>query len=254
MGRFRDEVRTVRSHVKFFGWQGALALLLKEKQSRLQVPVALRTSSLTAPFVLRTHSDDLGTFEKVIAYGEYDLPELEGIRTIVDAGANIGMASIFFAKRFPGARIIALEPEPSNFELLVRNLAEYPNVVCLRKALWTKRGRVTIFDPGIGTDAFRASGVDGAGAVDDSLGTVECVSILDLLAEYSLSKIDLLKVDIEGAEKEVFESADAWIDRVDAIVIELHDRFKRGCSRAVYNATTMFQREIHKGENVFLLR
>lgn len=76
----------------------------------------------------------------------------------------------------------------------------------------------------------------------------------DVLREYHLDTIDLLKVDIEGSEKELFAAADSWIGQVDAICLELHDRFKPGCSRAFYQAVGDFRTEFRLGEDVLVLR
>ena len=73
-----------------------------------------------------------------------------------------------------------------------------------------------------------------------------------LMAEMNLDSIDLLKVDIEGAEKEVFEDCD-WMQRVDCLIIELHDRFKPGCSRAVNSVTREFSRS-QRGEMTLYTR
>jgi hypothetical protein len=61
-------------------------------------------------------------------------------------------------------------------------------------------------------------------------------------------------MDIEGSEKEIFEVPAPWIDQVNVIAIELHDRFKRGCSLAFYSATLGFRREFHRGESIFVAR
>ena len=61
-------------------------------------------------------------------------------------------------------------------------------------------------------------------------------------------------MDIEGAEKEVFENASSWISRVGVVEVEMHDRLKPGCSQAVYGATKGFDHEFRKGETVFLVR
>lgn len=74
------------------------------------------------------------------------------------------------------------------------------------------------------------------------------------MRDYKLNHIEILKIDIEGAEKEVCESASAWIDKVGMMAIELHDRHKAGCSRSFYNATNGFDAEINRGENVFVVR
>ena len=74
------------------------------------------------------------------------------------------------------------------------------------------------------------------------------------MKEHSIDYIDLLKVDIEGAEREVFESSRGWIDRVGAIVVELHDRFKVGCTDSVDAATRAFEVRHKRGELTFLRR
>ena len=83
---------------------------------------------------------------------------------------------------------------------------------------------------------------------------VPAITMDEVLREYQLDRIDLLKVDIEGSEKELFAAADSWIGRVDAICLELHDRFKPGCSRAFYQAVADFPTEFRVGEDVLVLR
>jgi hypothetical protein len=74
------------------------------------------------------------------------------------------------------------------------------------------------------------------------------------MEQCGIDYVDLLKVDIEGAEKEVFESSSRWIDRVGAIAIELHDQLKSGCSSAFRDATRDFSYESRKGETIFVAR
>ena len=80
------------------------------------------------------------------------------------------------------------------------------------------------------------------------------ITVDKVLEDFDLPQIDILKIDIEGAEKEVFSDTSAWIDRVDAIIIELHERYKRGCNRSFYCGTKGFDFEWTRGENVFLSR
>src|SRR4029453_16016552 len=75
-----------------------------------------------------------------------------------------------------------------------------------------------------------------------------------LMRQYGWDYIDLLKIDIEGAEKEVFETSASWIGKVGIIVVELHDRSKAGCSRSVYAAVKGFELEWCKGETTFFVR
>jgi Methyltransferase FkbM domain len=80
------------------------------------------------------------------------------------------------------------------------------------------------------------------------------VTVPEIMREHGLDRIDLLKVDIEGSEMEVFSHADAWIGSVDAISVELHDRFKPGCSSAFFKAVEDFPVRLERGEDVFTAR
>jgi FkbM family methyltransferase len=171
---------------------------------------------------------------------------------IVDGGANIGLTSIWFASKFPDARIIAIEPERSNYELLVRNVEPFPNVTTIHAALWCHSGTLVVEDPNDkGAQAFQTRETADS---SESVERVRCLTVTELMSEHDLERVDLLKVDIEGAEKEVFGSADAWIGSVGAIAVELHDRFKVGCSRSFYEAVTAFPLEENRGEIVFVAR
>ena len=203
------------------------------------------------PIWLRSGTSDMNTFLQVLVDEEYDFP-VNRPAAIIDAGANIGLASIWFASKYPDARIIAVEPEKSNFDVLTRNVAPLPNVTPVHAALWSHPGTLAVDDPNDeGAWAFQTREfADSPSPVQ----TVPCLTVTELISEYDLKWIDLFKIDIEGAEKEVFDSPDEWIGSVGAIAIELHDRFKAGCSRSFYAAITAFPVERRRGENVFVAR
>jgi FkbM family methyltransferase len=161
-----------------------------------------------------------------------DFQMSEDPTTIVDAGANIGLASLYFAHRFPKAKIVALEVDQSNFDLLVRNTKAYANVTCLKKALWSKQAQLNILNPTDEPWAFRVGEV----ANDDGT-SIPALGVDDLLVEFESGRIDLLKMDIEGAEKEVFQNrTDKWIDRIGVIAVELHDHIAPGASQSLNEA------------------
>jgi FkbM family methyltransferase len=201
---------------------------------------------------------DLGTYQQIFINKEYDfianvLPE-----TIIDAGANIGLASIYFACKFPKAKIIAIEPEKENFELLKINVSKYSNIIPLCAALWDTVGQIDLLDTGLGNNAYMVVGQNTNNIVKtpkhDFRSLVNTVTIEKILKDYNLERINILKIDIEGAEKEVFNSSRNWIQNIDAIIIELHDRMKDGCCRAFYNNTIGFITEWSLGENIYLSR
>lgn len=86
-------------------------------------------------------------------------------RVIVDAGANIGLTSVFYSNKYPRAKIFAIEPEPSNFELLKKNTASYTNVVRIQAALLRENEPVGFFDPGAGFWGFRTAESESESAV-----------------------------------------------------------------------------------------
>lgn len=83
-------------------------------------------------------------------------------------------------------------------------------------------------------------------------GEVGGITVEALMSRFGIDYIDFFKVDIEGAEKEVFASSSMWIDKIGVIAIELHDRLKAGCSRSVYLATKNFDWEFRRGETIFM--
>jgi FkbM family methyltransferase len=215
--------------------------------------VTVRPPVTGASVHLRRGTSDVATYVQILVDEEYGFP-LEGPpRTIVDAGANVGLASVWFALRYPHAHIVAIEPDAGNVGVLQQNCSPFPQITVVQAALWGRPGQLVLHDPGLGPWAFqvREGHPSGPGEVVTGLTVGELLARRDL----DLSQIDLLKLDIEGSEKEVLETAEPWIDSVRALAVEVHDRFKPGCTRALFTATGGdFPVERHQGNVVFLAR
>lgn len=202
------------------------------------------------PVTLRMRTTDASIYEEIVLRGHYALSLPFVPKTIVDLGANIGMASVYYANQFPEARIVAVEAEASNFEILQQNVAGYSTILPIHAAVWNRDGEIALaapHDTDSAIDKIVFSAREGEGTL------VRAVTMQSLMAEANISSIDLLKVDIEGAEKEVFETATDWIESVRCVAIELHDRFKPGCRPAVTAVTEDFL-ESQKGETTFYVR
>ena len=207
------------------------------------------------PFRLRLPSSDVPTCRQVFVKDEYDFVTERPLRTIIDAGANIGLASIRFANRFPDARIVAIEPEAANFALLRANVAPYPNIIPVQAALWCSDGEIELVDPGLGHWGYMVDAPAAATHLPTRVcHRVRAVTVGTLIEAHGLGRIDLLKVDIEGAEREVFADTTGWIDRVDAIIVEEHDRLKPGCRGSVERGAAGFADRWQQGENLFFVR
>jgi FkbM family methyltransferase len=212
--------------------------------------IVVKATEISNPVTLRIRTTDVSGYEQILLRGHYGLSLPFVPQTIVDLGANIGMASLYYAHAYPEARIVAVEAEASNFEVLLRNVRPYPKILPIHAAIWNRDGEVAMTTPpeadgGIDKTIFIAHEGEGT--------RVRAITMRTLMEDARISSIDLLKVDIEGAEKEVFETAREWIQNVRCIAIELHDRFKPGCRPAVSAVTEDFL-ESEKGETTIYLR
>jgi FkbM family methyltransferase len=167
---------------------------------------------------------------------------------IVDAGAHIGISTTFLALMFPTALVIALEPEGSNFDLLSKN-TEGLNVRCIQAALSSEAHRVRVLDPGEGHWGFRTESTD-------SEEGLPCVTLNALYDEFCAPQVFpfLVKINIEGAEQELFSQNTDWVRNTGIVIIELHDKIfpKKAISRPFLKCVSVLDRDfLYSGFNVF---
>jgi len=189
---------------------------------------------LPAPILVRPDTTDPFIFEEVFLLDEYDFTTTREPELILDIGANVGYAAVYFAGRYPRALIIAVEPETSNVEWLRKNTAPYPNIKVVEAGIWNRRARLTLVDADAKSSDFR---LRESGAGEDG---IEAVTVDDLLELAQSNHADIVKIDIEGGEKELFAENTDWLSKVDMLVIELHDRFKAGCKDAFLQAVSRY--------------
>jgi FkbM family methyltransferase len=234
---------------------GGLLCAITSKVSRSAALFKVERSDCRHPFLLRIRSSDVPTYGQVFVAQEYNFSAAIQPEVIIDAGANIGLASIYFANKFPNAKIIAIEPEASNFALLKRNVAPYPQIVPVQAALWHRNEEIDLVDPGLGNWGFMTEKKGSAEQLEGSTcHAVRAMTVDRIMADHQLTRVDILKIDIEGAEREVFSDTSSWINKVNSVIIELHERMKAGCNRSFYCGSNGFDREWLQGENVFLSR
>lgn len=230
-----------------FGIPGLLVYL---KIKVLNQTKSVSIPGLRFPITMRPQRIDKITFREIFFKREYDieLPKTIKPTVIIDAGANIGFTTLFFANKYPNAKIISIEPNDANFEYLVANTKSYPTITPIKSALWHKKELIQVVDRGYGDRGFMIE-------KNDEGNSLQALSINDLLDTYQLQHIDILKIDIEGSEKEVFsENYDRWLSITKCLVIELHDRMKPGCSQAVFSAILRYDFSFSiKGENLVFI-
>lgn len=141
---------------------------------------------------------------------------------ILDCGANIGISVLNFRRRIPGARIVAFEPDPAVYPVLLQNLHDnaVTGVEALNRAVWTEDGELPFYAPnergrrGSRIDASQAEG----GQHHVSVASIDFAAYLDGLD----APVDLLKMDIEGAEFDVIPHLEGHLGPVRSMLVECH--------------------------------
>jgi FkbM family methyltransferase len=204
---------------------------------------------------LREKQSDPLIFEQIFCEQQYNYPHPNPneVSWIIDAGANIGLAAIYFTTKFPNAKIISIEPNLSNFELLQKNTKNYKNIICLNAALWHQEEILSISN----LDELSAGFViePNLNPLEENL-SIKSKSINDLMIEYKIDKISILKIDIEGSEREIFQyNTTPWINNSDCIITEIHDWIKPGASQAFFKKMSEFKWVTYiKGENIICIK
>ena len=178
---------------------------------------------------LRLRSDDVVAVH-IFAIGEYevDLRPLGEVTSLLDLGANVGLASIELARRLTSIRTVAcVEPAPDSFRLLEINLKRnLKTAVAYRAAVVAKPGDYRLYaGPYPGETRVLPTG----SATGEQVSTLTVAETLDRAA---LDCVDLMKIDIEGGETEIFGAASEWAPRVGAILGEVHPPLTRSAALA----------------------
>ncbi|MHB1421797.1 MAG: FkbM family methyltransferase [Gemmataceae bacterium] len=181
-------------------------------------PMSVSLKNLKYPILVRPGTQDADTVIDNVIREEYGrTPFTKDPEWMIDAGAYIGDTAAYFLSKYPKLKVIALEPNPSSHEIASQNLKPYGDrVILLKKGLFSEVRNQNF--GGLGTSAS----ITGA-SINGSESEIECVTIPSLLEQYSIPHLDILKMDIEGAEEPIFASnPEKWLDRTGLVIIEIH--------------------------------
>lgn len=174
---------------------------------------------------LRWNSSDFLAFNQVFIKEEYKRLSSLGNPNpiIVDAGANVGCATLYFHAFYPGSFIIAIEPDEENFNALMHNLRlnELINVHAVRVALWHMNGQVALIDN------YRDKRQWSIQVSDQGEKKVESKTLQEILNDAGINAMNILKMDIEGAEVPIFsldDSIEKALVSVEMVGIEVHEK------------------------------
>jgi FkbM family methyltransferase len=192
----------------------------------------LKTFGRTANVVTRRYpSSDMGIMLQIFGHEEYK-PAVEILSRkfgdhaqlkILDAGANIGLAALYFKMAFPQSSILCLEIDDSNVAGLVDNTAALTNITVNQEALWKSSADLEI------KRDFRTQ-TECSYYVEESTAATGLTGhhVKYYMGQMGWPKVDLLKIDIEGSERYLFESgemADSVLATTDLLAMEIHDEY-----------------------------
>lgn len=234
-----------------------LAKLRKLKQASVVISkfgrVHFRPSSSDAPTLRQVFIEqqyDLGAgspFDERAHRRYRDILAAGRVPVIVDAGANIGAASLWFHDAWPEAAVVAIEPEHGNAEVLRKNLDGKAGYAVVEAAIGAERGAVCIANEITGSGAMTARAESG----------IPVITIDDAVARIPNGTLFIAKIDIEGFEQDLFSSNTDWLDRAYIVIIEPHDWMLPGkcSSRAFQRAMADHDFEmLISGENLIYIR
>lgn len=199
----------------------------------------------------RPDQSDLNAFRQVFGGREYDIsrfPQWGGVQdrykalleggmrpVILDAGGNVGAASIWFSRTFPQAEIVCVEPDPENARIARLNTGDIDRIHVVEAAIGALPGHVTVRQH-VSGDAWAASTVRSeAGA--------PVVTVSDCVATVERGALLIAKIDIEGFEADLFSANTDWIDEAAVIFVELHDWMRSHARSSLPVQKAMFTRE-----------
>lgn len=239
MGRFRDKLQRRIDDWKHYSGLGGF---LKSEYSRYlrryrRAPlpargriVAVTHDRMPGRLFARLGTSDFPVLKDLLCGAEYDAAiDLaaaraggpDRVRLVLDLGANIGIAARLLRREYPAATIISVEPDQENFRVLDRNVSEAPAAASIRpvRACAVGHSRRVGLDRSGDAWAFTMTEAAQGG---ESLPGLTIPELLTEAGQPATARIDLLKCDIEGAERELFEHCAPWIGQVGVMVVELH--------------------------------
>ncbi len=202
----------------------------RNKIISIHIPDSQNTNTPSV-FFLRKFSSDLPVFKQLIIQGEYskiinilNKSNIEAL-TIIDAGANIGIATQQFKKAFPNAKVICIEPDDDNVSMIQKTIEgnNFSDVFIEKAGLLDSNTFLKISN-NYRDNAKWSLQVDPTDAVSD----LYAITIPSIIKKYSLGTIDLLKIDIEGAEAQIFRNTEhikEFLSYVKVLCLEVHEEY-----------------------------
>jgi FkbM family methyltransferase len=182
-------------------------------------------------------TDALVYYDTFITGAHLPPNDLNNVRLILDCGSSIGLTMVDFARRFPQARVLGIEMDPSNYAICQENIRPYADrCQVIEGALWDD------------SDTVKYGGDQewGYSVLHEGTRQANAVSMTSLLQRFGGQIVDYVKMDIEGAEERVLAHVDEWAGCVRCMKVEVHEPYSpEACMRRL--STAGFECELFPG-------
>lgn len=235
--------KSIGSYGLILGIQTFFILKFKKREN-VSIP------KLDVHFKVRPGSTDYSVIKQIFTRGELYFNYSKFLNDpliIIDCGAHIGVSSMFFVTFFKNPTIYGFEANSNNYKYLTVNTNDCRSIESINKAVWYKNEILNVVDTGYGDWGYMVS-KNNINMVE----SVEAITLDDFIASRKISEVDIVKLDIEGSEKEIFDIGEnKWLSITKLIIIEFHERLKKGVKSIVEEKLFKngFQFEEKNGEN-----
>lgn len=211
---------SINKQIKDFEKEGRLYTLILQNDKRIYCRD--QNHSDYSVFIQIFNQEDYLTVSSILNLN-IELDSKESV--LIDAGANVGFATIYLSEKKIFDKIFCIEPSKSNFEILKKNVSSLDttiNFILLENALSAKENENFYIE-----NHFRDGKDWSLTTTQRESGEVKGITINEIIKKHELEEITLLKIDIEGSERFIFdESANlAFLNKTKVIVVEIHDEF-----------------------------
>jgi FkbM family methyltransferase len=239
------KLRKIPKFIKLLGYSQYRKLIIYRIKNSRKI-MKLNLKGYKFPIFMRVNTSDFETFIQIFIDEEYNLKYDFIPNTIIDAGANCGYSILYFKHLFPNVKIIAIEPESSNVDMIQKNINFFKDVYVEKAGLWSSNSYLKIVNESANNWSFRVD------EVKESESDLKGISVEYILHKYNINSIDIFKIDIEGSELELFKkNSEKWLGLVNLGFLELHERYAKGVTELVYTKLNGLKFKISsQGENL----
>ena len=251
------DILNIPKYICYLGMKQCLKLISISLKRERKI-IKLNVKYLKHPIHLRTLTTDFSALKLLIIEKELDINYYNiKPKYTIDGGGNCGLATVFLANKFPNAKIVCIEPNKKNVLMIKKNIEKYKNCHLIEGALWSETSHLKIIkEKRIKENNFWSFRVEKSNKKESEFMGY---SLDDIMKKYKLKTLDILKLDIEGSEKELFEkNYKIWLSKTKMSIIEVHERYAPGVTKLLnerikeYKFKTTKTKEkliIYKNEN-----